>query len=112
MDCVTLYQDANFEGKSQTFGVGKHDMNALDEIGNDSLSSLEVRPGYKVTLFEDAGFEGKSAVFGPGDHDMDALTGCGFGNDGLSSMIVEQDGGKIRLCNWNLGAVHNPALMF
>ena len=93
---VTLYEHAGFNGKSQTFAVGSHDMDVLTIIGNDSVSSLKVHNGHKVSLFEHAGFEGKKVVFGPGEHDFGALTGSGFENDTLSSLVVETTRGMFR----------------
>jgi hypothetical protein len=91
---VTVYQHSGFGGLGQPFGVGKHDMDELERtVGNDQVSSLRVKKGYKVWLFEDAGFCGTQAVFYEGYHDMYAMTESGFKNDSLSSLIVETDEG-------------------
>merc|ERR1712150_87307 len=97
-ECVTLYENECFNGKSQKFGVGKHDIVDLiidkmlnEGVGNDSVSSLKVKKGYRVKLFEHVGFEGKSVTFGAGDYDNNELQKSGFENNTLSSLIVEED---------------------
>ena len=79
-ECVTLYEDECFNGKSQTFGIGKHDIVDLiidkmlnEGVGNDSVSSLKVKKGYRVKLFEHVGFDGKMVTFGAGDYDINEL---------------------------------------
>ena len=89
---ATLYQHGDFSGNSQEFSAGRHDIDALGEIRNDSVSALKVEQCYKVTLFQHGGFNGIQAEFGPGDHDMDALISSGIPNDSVSSLIVEKIG--------------------
>ena len=91
-DGVTIYEHANFAGKSQHFDIGRHDIHTLRIVQNDKASSLRVSVGYKATLFKHAGFSGSSAQFGPGNYDMYDLERHGFQNDTLSSLIVETDG--------------------
>ncbi|MFH1465700.1 MAG: beta/gamma crystallin-related protein [Pseudomonadota bacterium] len=59
---VTIYEHANYGGKSQDLAPGRYDIGAL-AIGNDRLSSLRVPRGFRVTLFEHANFQGRQKVF-------------------------------------------------
>ena len=93
MECVTLYEYGWFNGKSQTFGTGKHDMNEMKLLDNDSACSLKVLKGYQAMVFEHKGFQGKMAVFGPGEHNIDALKKSGFANNAVSSLIIAMDDG-------------------
>jgi len=89
---VTLYQHHHFGGKTQSFNLGNHDLDEIQQVmGNDQVSSLKVAKGYRARLFEHWHFQGKEVVFDAGDHDLDALRGAGFKNDILSSVIVEKD---------------------
>ncbi len=96
---VTVYEDANFQGRNFTFDIIsksapnarfgifplKIDTNDLG-INNDSLSSLKVNK-CKVTLFESAGFQGRSKVLTEdASHLEDEF------NDNISSLIVEYTG--------------------
>lgn len=54
---VTLYQDSNYQGASQTIRLGSTDMGELT-FGNDQVSSLKVSSGCTATLFADASFQG------------------------------------------------------
>jgi hypothetical protein len=90
---VTLYQHGDFSGNSQEFDVGHHDIGALGDLQNDSVSSFKVTGGYRVTLFQHGGFTGIQEKFGAGDYDIDALTNSGIPNDSISSLIVEKDDG-------------------
>ena len=89
---ATLYQHGDFSGNSQEFGVGRHDIDALGDIENDSVSALKVKETYKVTLFQHGGFTGIQAEFGAGDHDCDAFVSSGIPNDSVSSLVVERTG--------------------
>ena len=86
---MTIYEHGWFNGKSQTFNVGRHNVSALNVVGNDTVSSIKVQYGCKVKLFEHANFQGRMATFGPGIYTVGALINGGFGNDILSSLIVE-----------------------
>ena len=59
---VTIYRDGSYTGAAQFLGVGNYDISAL-AIGNDSLSSLKVTPGFAAVLYEHAGFTGASRRF-------------------------------------------------
>jgi hypothetical protein len=79
---VTIYEDANFQGKSATLGVGQYDWGQLG-IENDTLSSVRVPIGMTVRLFEHAHFQGRSKSF---EGDV-SYVGDDF-NDITSSIIV------------------------
>ena len=57
---VTIYEHANFQGRSQVLAAGRYD-NALGQltIGNDTLSSLTVPKGFVVRLYEHFRFQGR-----------------------------------------------------
>ena len=56
---VTIYEHANFQGRSQVLTKGQYD-NALGQIsiGNDSLSSIKVSQGLVARLYEHFLFRG------------------------------------------------------
>jgi hypothetical protein len=80
---VSVFEHFNYQGKSQSFGLGSFDLSALNVVGNDAISSVRVPPGLKLTLFEHAGFQGRAIEF---VSDMFAFTGY---NDFCSSLRVE-----------------------
>ncbi len=55
---VVVYTDDNYSGKSAVLQVGKYDVQDLINlgIGNDTISSIRVAPGYRALLYKDAGF--------------------------------------------------------
>jgi hypothetical protein len=59
MAAVTIYEHANFQGRSQVLTKGQYD-NALGQIsiGNDSLSSIQVSQGLVARLYEHFLFRG------------------------------------------------------
>jgi Ca2+-binding RTX toxin-like protein len=59
---ATIYEQDSYGGKAQDLGVGNYDINTL-QIGNDSLSSLQVNPGFKVTLYQHLRYGGSSRTF-------------------------------------------------
>lgn len=80
--CV-VFKDANFSGASHELLVGNYDHYQLG-VGNDTVSSLRVAPGYRVTLYEHGGFSGATRVF-TGDSSY-----IGDFNDKVSSVRVEK----------------------
>lgn len=54
---VTVYSDFNGEGRIQGYDVGKYSANKgeLKQVGDDSISSLSVEPGYVVQLCQSEG---------------------------------------------------------
>ena len=61
-NCVTLYKDANYSGDGVTLRVGTSNYQSWGKVGNDSVSSVHVKLGYKVTLYEHADCQGDSLV--------------------------------------------------
>lgn len=58
---VTVFEDRDFNGRSQTFGIGRY-LNAGGQLGslrNDSASSVIVSRGYRVRLCENEGTSGR-----------------------------------------------------
>ena len=57
---ITIYEHANFQGRSQVLAKGRYD-DAREQltIGNDSLSSLKVPQGLVVRLYEHFHFQGR-----------------------------------------------------
>ncbi len=84
---IIVYGDANYSGKSATFGVGQYNMADMQNkgIANDSISSIKVPLGYKVTVFADINFTGSSKVFS-----ADSSYVGGDWNDKITSFIVEE----------------------
>src|SRR2546429_8768175 len=85
---VTIYEHANFQGRSQELTKGHYD-NALGQIsiGNDSLSSLKVPHGLVVRLYEHFLFRGAFIDF---RNDTPAVPLPW--NDRASSIIVYDEG--------------------
>ncbi|HVS64337.1 MAG TPA: beta/gamma crystallin-related protein [Thermoanaerobaculia bacterium] len=82
---VTLFDDENFGGRSQTFYVDDDDLRD-NPIQNDTVTSVRVDPGCRVILFEDTQYRGSSGVI---DRDVPNLEGTGVRNDSVSSLRVE-----------------------
>jgi hypothetical protein len=83
---VTVYDDSQYGGVSQTLRVGRYDWG---QIRNDSISSLRVPAGMRVTLYSDTHFGGASKTF---TQDT-PYVGDDF-NDKTSSIIVESESGR------------------
>jgi hypothetical protein len=85
---VTIYEDADFKGRSQVLEKGQYD-NALGQIsiGNDSLSSLKVTPGLIARLYEHTLFRGNFIDI---QSDMKAIALPW--NDRVSSIVVYNAG--------------------
>lgn len=81
---AAIYPAADFGGGHQLLTEGWHDLGALT-IGNDTLSSLSVAPGYKLTIFDHAGFQGAQQTF-TGEV---SYVGAWW-NDRTSSILVER----------------------
>jgi hypothetical protein len=83
-DSVTVYSDATYKGKSQTFAPGRYDRENLAIVGNDNISSIKVSNGSFVAVYADAGFLGARNIF---RSDCPNLSAVGW-NDRISSLIV------------------------
>jgi len=82
---VIAYADSPYGGVEQQFDVGEYNVDALKSgVGNDKISSMRVKPGYKVTLYKDHNFSGNSKVL-----TEDTIYLFDF-NDSVSSLKVEQ----------------------
>ena len=74
-NAVTVYEDNDLRGRSQTFTDGRYLNNRgqLGNLRNDRASSVEVPVGFSVRLCdaEGSGYGlGTCLVFGPGKHDL------------------------------------------
>lgn len=83
---ATVYSAPNYQGASQTFGIGSYDIGKLNVVGNDRISSIRVPNGMQVELFADANYRGGSVVV---TGDTPNLT---FFNSVTSSMVVKMTG--------------------
>jgi hypothetical protein len=74
---VNVYEDKNYGGQSQKFGLGKYrvDMGQFGSLPNDSASSVSVMKGYKVRLCDNADGTGKCEEWGEGLHQLNAVAG-------------------------------------
>ena len=62
---ATFYEHADFKGRSVSFGAGDFDVRVLRaHIGDNTISSVTVAPGWQVTLFADPHFRGPSRILG------------------------------------------------
>ena len=85
---VTAYSDYWWNGRSQCLRTGSMRMSDLAAgIGNDTMSSLKVRPGMRVVLYEHDQFGGASTVL-TGDHGA-----INYFNDRVSSLTVSDTTG-------------------
>lgn len=79
---VTVFVDKNFNGAGHPVGAGRYDLNT-HAVGEDTISSIQIPPGWSVTVYSDLGLQGASATFTTDTGDLG-----GF-NDTISSLIVE-----------------------
>ena len=83
---VTLYTDANYEGKAVTLSEGKYNLSqmGLYNLKDNDMSSLKVTPGFKVTIYADDNFQGTSKSYIASE----SFVGADW-NDKMSSLTVE-----------------------
>lgn len=81
---VTLYDNADFRGRSQSFTRDVRDLRGT-EIGNDRASSLRLARGCEAVLYTGANFRGESMSV---DYDVENLGETRIGNDQVSSLEV------------------------
>ncbi|XXT15699.1 hypothetical protein WME94_36180 [Sorangium sp. So ce429] len=88
-DAVVLYDLPGFSGVSQSFGIGRHDVEDLTIIGNDRASSIRVPVGLRVTVFFNANFEEGAYVY-TSDTDLVAAgtNGVSVSADEIISSII------------------------
>lgn len=85
-DACVATEHANFQGRSQAFSLGNHDIGTLHgKVGNDQISAVRCRPGFEAILFEHGGFKGQKLVV----RGARGWVGNGF-NDKASSIIVRR----------------------
>ncbi|MDF3071579.1 MAG: hypothetical protein K0R38_7180 [Polyangiaceae bacterium] len=84
---VTIYSEAGFTGKSQCLRTGSYRQADL-KIGDNTVTSIKVRPGMKVTVYEHDAFAGASNV------QTADMAGFGPFNDRTSSIIVSDNTGS------------------
>lgn len=60
---VTLYAENWFAGIPQNFVAGDYDVDALNGVGNDQVSSMAISPGMQVIACSEAGWWGDCQVF-------------------------------------------------
>lgn len=84
-EIVTIYQ-GDFSGVSKTLLPGKYTL-AMLGIGNDELSSISIKKGYRAVLFADDNFKGKSITLTEGVNTA-KLSALEFNNQ-TSSLIIE-----------------------
>ena len=82
---VTLYADSNLKGNSVDLSEGKSMFYNWKPVGNDTVSSVKVSPGYQVTLYEHADYTGKSLTLNASSN----WVGDNY-NDLFSSAIVKR----------------------
>lgn len=93
---VTVFDDRDFNGRSQTFGVGRY-LNVRGQLGairNDEASSVIVERGYRVRFCESEGTgygSGRCDEYGEGRFNLRL-------NDEASYIEVQRTGG-----GWNPG---------
>lgn len=90
MDPITLFQDANYAGASQTLTAGQYDFADGTLKSNDTCRSIRVPAGMAVRLFEHSWFQGRYL-----DITMDTPALPTFWNDRASSVIVHAAGEKL-----------------
>ncbi|HEX8697553.1 MAG TPA: beta/gamma crystallin-related protein, partial [Myxococcaceae bacterium] len=84
---VTIYRNDGYRGEVQYLDIGTYDAPQLT-IGDNTLTSLRVAPGWKVTLYSAPGFTGTSYVV-TSDRDLWATPAPAYFNDQTSSIKVE-----------------------
>ena len=83
-----LFVDQNYGGASMALSQGSYNVDRLsapDAVGNDTVSSIKVAPGYVVTVFTDPDLGGASRQFSADT----PYVGDDF-NDKISSVSVDK----------------------
>jgi hypothetical protein len=84
---VTIYEDSNFQGRSQVLANGRYDLGQLS-IGNDTLSSLKVPQGIVVRLYEHFHFQGRFIDIKEDTPVLSPPVLSEFWNDRTSSIVI------------------------
>ncbi len=83
---VVLYEHQDFRGLKQVLRTSLPSLRG-SVIGDNTLSSIRVPPGWKVTLYSEANYRGDRLVLSQG---LNFLQGTTVGNDRVSSIRVER----------------------
>ena len=83
---LTVYEHYDYRGKTQTFGVGYH--KGYFKIGNDVISSLKIKKGYRVILYENGPGTGRELILTADTPNL----GTHKFNDVTSNLKVEKTG--------------------
>lgn len=78
-----LYPDSRFRGQPTPLKVGRYTYKNF-ACGNDAVSSVRVKPGYKVTMYEHVDFKGRTRLI------TEDTANLGSFNDQCSSAVVEK----------------------
>src|SRR5262245_57251250 len=102
-DGICVYENANFRGRSECFGVGEDIRDFARVRGwNDHISSIRVTGDARALVYSDGGFRGQRLVV---DRDISDLAvirlqnGLSW-NDQISSLEVQYDRGRGRGRRW------------
>jgi hypothetical protein len=76
---VVIYENPNFEGRSRSFGIGKHRLFTAEDF-NDLTSSIKVPEGLAVTVYEHADEGGGYGSWVDFLEDQPALSTYNFDN--------------------------------
>ncbi len=80
-----FYTDLNYTGNVSTLSIGEYPSPVnFPEVGNDSISSIQIDSGVTVTVYGDANFNGDSKTLTASVPDLRAI---GF-NDNISSIKI------------------------
>jgi hypothetical protein len=98
-DGICVYENANFRGRSECFGIGEDIRDSARVRGwNDQISSIRVLGDARALVYSDGGFRGQRLLI---DRDMSDLAvirlqnGLSW-NDQISSLEVQLDRGRGR----------------
>lgn len=80
---ATLYPDSRFRGKPTKLKAGRYTYESF-LCGNDAVSSVRVKSGYKVILFQHVDFKGRMREI------TEDTANLGSMNDQASSAVVEK----------------------
>lgn len=95
---VTVHQHNDFNGISEVFGDGCDSDLSDNAIGNNSITSVRVPPGWRLTLYDGTGCTGAKYVIQGID---DPYVNYGGFNDRASSLMV--DAPQTQLNNGEVG---------
>jgi hypothetical protein len=83
VETPVAYANLGFSGRSEVFRAGRYDFQDLS-LGNDTIKSIRVPPGFRVTLYSESHFWGPRWVTLTGSSNDVSAVG------GVSSVVVER----------------------